>query len=916
MKVFVFIVISVLGILLCDGNRLTKHFPDSPQDINVVGIFGFDETDELEAFEAAINDINKDASLLRKTKLKNITKIVDSQNAFVIKNTICATMGDGISAVIGPNSAEGIAITQSIADFYKIPHLFSTHEPNMHKDSYSVNMFPLMRDFTKGIQEIIHDMDWAAFTLLYEDDQDLAIFQDLLIEHEKLGREENYRSITLKQLPKTQDYGPILKEIQIRTETRFVIRCAKENVIPFLRKAQGLKLMGDYFGYVIISLDVRLEDLREFQATGTNITTISIINPITYTDDEFSSDYDLFSRFVHDNVRVLKSQAFLMYDAVYLFAKALDMFLEDEVSDGDLLKQIPLSCKSKEPIFEEGASLMNFIKTTEIKMVTDHIKLNENGERIFHNIHIFGGGYNMPKRLGNWNPENRITYSRNLTEIEQENQELAANKTFTVSSMMGEPYLMPCTNASEQTGELIMEDGRCYTGFAKELMDYIAKERKFKYRIVLANSRGNYDANTGKWDGIIKEVQDRRADLGICDLTITHERRRAVDFTKPFMNLGISILYKIGKEEETEMFSFLKPLRFEVWLCVATSLLALSVTLFFVSRLSPYDWESPHPCDSNVEELENALSLVNSLWFSLGSVLQQGCDILPKATSSRIVASMWWFFTLIMVSTYTANLAAFLTTNKMDTEIKDVDQLASQSVIKYGCYKDGSTRTFFEKSSDALYQKMWANMESTKPSVFTKNNDEGVQRVLREKRFAFFMESSTIEYNVERNCRLTQVGGLLDNKAYGIAMPLNSPFRTSITTALLKLQEEGKVRDLKEKYWLITDESKKCQRKKKNDLEDNALAVAQVGGVFVVLLIGMAFSLILSILEFLWNIRKVAVIEKIPLKTAFWKELHFVLNCHITTKPVRKPSEKTSENNDPLDRYKAFMAFGSSQNQL
>lgn len=30
----------------------------------------------------------------------------------------------------------------------------------------------------------------------------------------------------------------------------------------------------------------------------------------------------------------------------------------------------------------------------------------------------------------------------------------------------------------------------------------------------------------------------KKADLAICDLTITYERRKAVDFTMPFMNLG------------------------------------------------------------------------------------------------------------------------------------------------------------------------------------------------------------------------------------------------------------------------------------------------------------------------------------------------------------------------------------------
>lgn len=36
----------------------------------------------------------------------------------------------------------------------------------------------------------------------------------------------------------------------------------------------------------------------------------------------------------------------------------------------------------------------------------------------------------------------------------------------------------------------------------------------------------------------IVHTYSQRADLGVCDLTITHERRSAVDFTMPFMNLG------------------------------------------------------------------------------------------------------------------------------------------------------------------------------------------------------------------------------------------------------------------------------------------------------------------------------------------------------------------------------------------
>lgn len=67
-----------------------------------------------------------------------------------------------------------------------------------------------------------------------------------------------------------------------------------------------------------------------------------------------------------------------------------------------------------------------------------------------------------------------------------------------------------------------------------------------------------------------------------------------------------------------------------------------------------------------------------------------------RAPSIRMLASMWWFFTLIMISSYTANLAAFLTVDKMDTPIKGVEDLAKQTKIKYGAMKGGSTTTFFK----------------------------------------------------------------------------------------------------------------------------------------------------------------------------------------------------------------------------
>lgn len=51
----------------------------------------------------------------------------------------------------------------------------------------------------------------------------------------------------------------------------------------------------------------------------------------------------------------------------------------------------------------------------------------------------------------------------------------------------------------------------------------------------------------------------------------------------------------------------------------------------------------------------------------------------------------------------------------------------------------------------------------------TEGNDEGVEKVENEN-YAFFMESTTIEYVTERHCSLASVGAPLDDKGYAIAM--------------------------------------------------------------------------------------------------------------------------------------------------
>ena len=51
--------------------------------------------------------------------------------------------------------------------------------------------------------------------------------------------------------------------------------------------------------------------------------------------------------------------------------------------------------------------------------------------------------------------------------------------------------------------------------------------------------------------------------------------------------------------------------------------------------------------------------LGNCVWFIGSTLLQQGAELTPRSAPGRILGATFWFYALILIATYTANLAAF-----------------------------------------------------------------------------------------------------------------------------------------------------------------------------------------------------------------------------------------------------------------
>lgn len=76
----------------------------------------------------------------------------------------------------------------------------------------------------------------------------------------------------------------------------------------------------------------------------------------------------------------------------------------------------------------------------------------------------------------------------------------------------------------------------------------------------------------------------QKADIAVAPLTITLVREEVIDFSKPFMSLGISIMIKKPQKSKPGVFSFLDPLAYEIWMCIVFAYIGVSVVLFLVSQ--------------------------------------------------------------------------------------------------------------------------------------------------------------------------------------------------------------------------------------------------------------------------------------------------------------------------------------------
>ena len=115
-----------------------------------------------------------------------------------------------------------------------------------------------------------------------------------------------------------------------------------------------------------------------------------------------------------------------------------------------------------------------------------------------------------------------------------------------------------------------------YEGYLIDLLEELSRIVKFNFTL-------STEENT-MYNALVDRLEDKEIDMVVADLTYNKERAERIDFSSPFMNLGIGIIYKQEKEQKANYFSFLAPFSTKIWIIIISAYAVVSLLLYFISK--------------------------------------------------------------------------------------------------------------------------------------------------------------------------------------------------------------------------------------------------------------------------------------------------------------------------------------------
>ncbi|XP_019209950.1 glutamate receptor ionotropic, NMDA 1a isoform X1 [Oreochromis niloticus] len=754
------------------------------------------------------------------------------------------------------------------AGFYRIPVVGLTTRMSIYSDkSIHLSFLRTVPPYSHQAHvwfDLMREFNWNHIILIVSDDHEGRAAQKrletLLEERETKNKKRNYEN--LDQLSYDNKRGPKAEKVlQFSQETNLtallleakelearviILSASEEDAAAVYRAARFLNMTGSGYVWLVGEREMSGKALSE---APDGLIGLQLING--------------------------KNESAHINDAVAVVAQSIQELFEKEN-----ITEPPRGCVGNTNIWKTGPLFKRVLMSSKYpEGLTGRVEFNDDGDRKYAHYSILNyqksrliqvGIYNGTQVV--MNNQRKIIWPGGETEKPQGFQMSTRLKIVTIHQepfVYVKPTLPDGTCKEEMTlnGVLIKKvictgpnetipgntSGRpivpqCCYGFCVDLLIKLAMTMNFTYEVHLVadgkfgtQERVN-NSNKKEWNGMMGELLGGLADMIVAPLTINNERAQYIEFSKPFKYQGLTILVKKEIPRST-LDSFMQPFQSTLWLLVGLSVHVVAVMLYLLDRFSPFGRFKVN----SEEEEEDALTLSSAMWFSWGVLLNSGIgEGAPRSFSARILGMVWAGFAMIIVASYTANLAAFLVLDRPEERITGINdpRLRNPSdKFIYATVKQSSVDIYFRRQVEL--STMYRHMEKHN----YESAAEAIQAVRDNKLHAFIWDSAVLEFEASQKCDLVTTGELFFRSGFGIGMRKDSPWKQNVSLAILSSHENGFMEDL-DKTWVRYQE---C------DSRSNApatLTFENMAGVFMLVAGGIAAGIFLIFIEIAYKRHK------------------------------------------------------------
>ncbi len=390
-----------------------------------------------------------------------------------------------------------------------------------------------------------------------------------------------------------------------------------------------------------------------------------------------------------------------------------------------------------------------------------------------------------------------------------------------VSLRIGVISSVPYTIVSTVTDQF-GQTKQTFTGYAPDLINLLQTRMGFIPNIQLAPTNLGYDA-------VVQTVAAGIYDIVVGDVTVTSARREIVDFSNAIYDNSLVIVMRKDFDNNVDLLAFLKPFSHNLWLLTFIATITGGILFYLLEKE-----------DNEVFQSRSIISLLAmSIWYCFGNLVGYGAGFHAMTAAGRLLTVGFYILSLVLVASYTANLASYLTLSKSKGIISGLDD------IKSGKIPSNRIGIRVGSASEAFYLREIS--DGRRNYYALKNKPETYNCLLNNTIDLTFMDIGVAEY-ITNNvyCNFTIVGEDFNKGIMSIVTPKQWLYAQDLDINILALRELGELDRLKSK-WIDT---KSCPAPSQIS---SAMEIESMSGLFLV----FAIICSLSILLFIWKKRQI-----------------------------------------------------------